>query len=369
MNRADTCEIREKEKRIRNYLEKSGNEALVIGRQDNFAWFSCGGTNKVVITSELGHGYMVFTKNKSYIVAQTMDGPRVVDEELKGINVEPVFLKWCDMGREEKVSELVKGLKTVSDIPVEGACFSPSEIYKLHYPLTDMEIERCRLIGSKTEEVIRRVADEIKPGMSDYEIEAMLLYEYARCDAIPEVILVGIDERISDYRHCIPSGKKVGKTVLIHPALRMAGLHANVARMVHFGDDLPYEIEKRHEATSGIFAVAVAMCDPGRKFTDIHQKIGEMYKRLGYESEWFKHYIGGITGYMLFDGSVCFDPQAEVCINQTYDWFITITGAKTEELSFNCSSGKVIASVTGRWPTKKYHADGQVFELPRILMK
>lgn len=365
----DLSEIRIKEKRAKDYLDKSGRDAVVIGRQDNFSWYTCGGTSKVVIPTELGTVYLVITKQKVYVVAYEMDGQRIMDEEIPGYDAEPVIISWCDGSLEDKVLQLTKGMKAVSDIPIPGIEFAPGEIYGLHYPLTDKEIERCRLIGEATEKVFCKVADQLKPGMTDYEVEAMFLYEYALMDAIPEVVLVGIDERIKNYRHCIPSGKKIGKMLVLHTALRMRGLHANIARMVHFGDDIPEDTLKRYETANTILATAMSMCTPGRKFTDIHSKIKSLFYESGYEEEWKKHFVGGITGYLLADTSVCFDPNAEVCINQPYDWFITITGVKVEELVMNSSKGVEAVSVTGKWPVKEYQVGDFTVKLPQILIK
>jgi Xaa-Pro dipeptidase len=369
MNIPDILEVKEKERRIRGFFNESGYEALIIGRQDNFAWFTCGGNNRVVTTSENGFTILVITKDTTYAVSQVMDGPRIFDDELQGLDIEPVFLKWYEESREDKAAQLVKGLKAISDIPVAGAVLSPGEIAKLHYPLTEKEIEKCRWIGHKTEEIIRRVADEIKPGMSEHEIEAMFLYEYGKINATPEVLLVGSDERIQKYRHPNPSDKKVEKLVLLHPALRKWGLHANVTRMMYFGDRLPDEIQRKYEILNFLQAQTILMCIPGEKFSNILETRKKLLKENGYEDEWKYHYPGGITGYLLCDPTVCNNPKAEVVINQTYDWFITITGVKTEELSMNTINGLEIPSVTGKWPTKTYLFNGQTFNLPEILIK
>jgi Xaa-Pro dipeptidase len=56
-------------------------------------------------------------------------------------------------------------------------------------------------------------------------------------------------------------------------------------------------------------------------------------------------------------------------LNQAYDWFITITGAKVEELGINTDKGRELLSVTGKWPTKEYKFNGQNFNVPQILMR
>lgn len=369
MNMLDLEEVREKQRRIREFFDKTGYEAMVIGRQDNFAWFTCGGNNRVIVTSEVGFSILVIVRDRIYIVSQVMDGPRVMDEEIKGLDVEPVFLKWHEQSREEKASQIIKGLKAISDIPICGADFAPGEIYKLHYPLTCKEIEKCRWIGAKTEEIIRKVADELKPGMSEHEIEALFLYEYGRNNMTPEVLLVGSDERIPKYRHSNPSDKKIGKLVLLHPAVRKWGLHANVTRMVYFGDSVPDDVAGKYEAANMLEAQAISMCVPGEKFCNILEARKKLLADMGFEDEWEKHYPGGITGYLLCDATVCGNPDAEVVINQAYDWFITITGVKVEEFSINTAAGREVLSATGKWPLKEYSYNGQSFKLPQILLK
>lgn len=369
MNIPDILEVKEKERRVREFLDKNGYEAIVIGRQDNFAWYTCGGNNRVIITSENGFEYLVITKDKTYCIAHVMDGPRVFDDELQGLEIEPVFLKWYEQSWSEKAAQLTGGLRTISDVPVEGADVNPAEIYKLHYPLTGQEIEKCRWIGNKTEEIIRKVADEVKPGMTEHEIEAMFLYEYGKYNMTPEVLLVGSDERIPKYRHPNPSDKKVEKLVLLHPAVKKWGLHANVTRMMYFGDKLPEDIMKKYEAVNMLQAQAISMCIPGEKFHRILDVRKQLLNEWGYGDEWEKHFPGGITGYLLCDASVCGKPDTEVVLNQAYDWFITITGVKVEELSINTAKGREVVSATGKWPMKDYSYNGQVFKLPEILLK
>lgn len=369
MDYTDVSEAKEKECRVREFLGKTGYEALVIGRQDNFAWYTFGGNNRVMITSEMGFSILVITRDKTYLISQVMDGPRVMDEELQNMNIEPVFLRWFDVSREEKVAQLTKGLKTISDIPIEGADYSLTEIYKLHYPLTEKEIERCRWIGNKTEEIIRKVTDEIKSGMSEHEVEAMFYYEYTKNNMTPEVLLIGSDERIAKYRHPNPSDKKIDRFVLLHPGVKKWGLHANVSRMVFFGDKIPEDTMKRYKAASILAAASISMCIPGTKFTSILETQKQIYKEIGFEDEWRNHFQGGITGYLLADPTLCMKSEAEILLNQTYDWFITITGVKVEELSVNTKKGIEILTVTGKWPTETFEYNGQSHELPQILLK
>lgn len=368
MSGASPADFREKLQRVRTFFTETGRGALIIGRRDNFAWFTGGGDNTVVRNSELGFSLLVITETSVIHVAQVMDGPRILDEELQGLDAEPVFLRWYEHSREQRAAELVKGLKAVSDIPIEGAAYLPKEVARLHYPLTAAEIEKCRIIGRKTEEIIAKVAASISPGMREREVEGMFLAEYAHEGMSCDVLLIGSDERIGKYRHPSPSDKAIDRLVLLHPAVRKWGLHANVTRMLYFGDRVPSEVAARYDAACRIETAAVSLCIPGRKFSEILEVEKRIYGETGFPEEWRNHYQGGITGYILADPTLCVDPDAVVRPNQAFDWFITITGAKVEELSISGTRPEVL-SACGAWPLKKYAHNGMELHLPEILRR
>lgn len=368
MNIPDIQEVKLKQDRVRAYLKESGYETMIIGRQDNFAWFTDGGNNKV-ICSEVGFSILVITQSHTSLVAQVMDGRRVMEEELIGLDIEYVPLHWYEASREEKAMKMVEGKRVISDIFIQGTDYLPRDIYKLHYPLTDKELQKLRWLGITTEEILWQVANEIKPDMTEHEIEAMFLYAYGKKNIQCDVLLIGSDERIFKYRHPNPSDKKVDKYVLLHPAVKKWGLHANVTRMVYFGDSLPMEIDKKYNAVNQIQAAVMSMCEPGIRFESILQEQKRLYKELGFEEEWRNHYQGGITGYLVCDPTLSMNTKEEVQVNQAFDWFITITGAKVEELSICLEKGFEIPSVAGFWPTKSYSHGKKEFSLPAILTR
>lgn len=368
MNKVESLEIQEKLKRVRSFLEERDLDALILGRKDNFAWFTCGGYNEVVIPSEVGFALLLITADSVRLIAHVMDGQRVIDEELNSLEVEYVPLHWYELPREQKAAELIRGLKAIADIPVEGAEWAPKEIQRLHFPLTDQEIDKLRHLGRISEKIIRSVADEVKAGMREIEVAGMFLGEYGRQGIQCDVLLVGSDERISHYRHPYPSDKAVDRYILLHPAVRKWGLHANITRLLHFGP-APEEIQRKFDAACRLEAASIALCRPGTRFADIQQTQKEIYAATGFTDEWRYHFQGAITGYILADPILSLDPEARVVACQAYDWFITITGVKVEELSMNTGNEREICSVAGNWPTDSYEFNGETFELPQILIR
>ena len=369
MNIPNPEDVREKHQRIVTFLDQNGYGAMALGRQDNFAWYTGGGNNRVVITSEIGFGLLLITRKQTFLVAQVMDGCRLLEEELCGIPIDPVFLRWYEKSREDKAAELAKSMKVIADVPVPGADYKLGPIQALHYPLTESENCKYRKLGTLTDEVLTKVSRDIKPGISELDVEAMLLYEYTKSDATADVVLVGADERISQFRHATPSRRKIQRFVLIHPAVRKDGLHANVTRMVHFGDRVPEDTLRRYEAACKVEAAAVSLCMPGSRFCDILEEQKRVYRECGYPEEWRNHFQGGITGYVLADPTLCLNPRARVELNQAFDWFSTITGVKVEELSITTAQGPEVISMKGLWPAKEYEANERVIPLPQILLR
>lgn len=357
-------DIQKKISRLREFMVSAGYDAAVIGRADNFSWLTCGGSNRVVRNWESGFGILAITQQNIFLVSQIMDGPRIRDEELHGLEVEPVFLLWTEKSREEKTAELLKEKRILSDIPIPGASLRPDLFHNLHYPLTEKEMGRLRLLGKQSEEVLRKVADRVRPGTREDEIANHLALEGIEC----EVILVGSDERIAKYRHPNPTDKKVKQSLLLHPAIRKWGLHANVTRHVCFGTPST-DLARRYAAACKVHAAALGQCIPGTKFCDILEAEKAAYRMQGFAEEWKNHYQGGITGYLLSNAALCDSPANLVKESMAFDWFITITGAKSEELSLLGDEGVEVASLTGCWPRTFYESNGKKFPLPDILVR
>jgi Xaa-Pro dipeptidase len=366
----DTEKAREfavKLERIRRWMDEDGWDALVIGTQGNFSWISCGGRSGVLVTSEGADALVVLTRTAQYLVAYNMDGPRNLDEELGGLGFELVTTHWNEKSRETVVQELVKGLHTLSDIPLEGVTCDGQVFYKLQYPLTEWEVARYHEIGSQSERILRSVVDQVRPGMSELEVERRLRSAFALAGYISTVVLVGSDERVAKYRHPVPADKEIERYALIILCPRKYGLHVPITRSLCFGHSLDAPTLKKFEAASTIAAHCVARSRAGVRFAEVLEMQKRLYGQLGYPDGWRNHFQGGITGYLPNDSTLCLDPRATIQEKQTFNWFVTITGANTEDTCISGPQGGEFLTHSGAWPLKPYTVGGQDFDLPDIL--
>jgi len=362
------ADVEVKQARVCAFLEQEGLDALVIGRQDNFAWMTCGGDSRVIRTSEMGFAYLIITRNGKWLVSHSMDGQRFIDEHVCDQGYELVTLYWHEGSPEDKVLELTQGKRVGADFPLPGAKLYGAEIVDLHYPLTDLEIERCRWIGQTANRILSTVAEDLRPGVTESDVAARLLYEYALAGLTIDVLIVGFDDRIRRYRHPIPTGSILERYALLHPAARRWGLHANVTRLVHFGEP-PADAQRAMDGVATLGARVATTLAPGVRFADILAEEKRTCVELGYPDEWNYHFQGGITGYTLSDAARCLDPEARVVERQAYDYFLTLTGAKFEELMLLTEDGVEFASLGPGWPTRCVETPGGTVVVPDVLIK
>jgi len=116
-------------------------------------------------------------------------------------------------------------------------------------------------------------------------------------------------------------------------------------------------------------ASVATMLAPGVRFADILEEEIRLYKRCGYPAEWPNHFQGGITGYTLADPVRCQNPEARVAERQAYDYFLTVTGAKFEELTLLTEDGVEIASLGTGWPTRLVQTPRRDIVVPDVMIR
>src|SRR5512139_3134071 len=126
---ATMSEITEKEKRVREFLRAKGFRALLLKRQANFCWMTCGGLNLVGITTELGATSLLIGEDVKYVISNNIEAPRMIEEERleeQGFIVKT--FPWHEEQEASLVKTLTGGGTLGSDVPFPGAAVAAEEI-------------------------------------------------------------------------------------------------------------------------------------------------------------------------------------------------------------------------------------------------
>ncbi|HEY3345411.1 MAG TPA: M24 family metallopeptidase [Anaerolineaceae bacterium] len=333
--------------RVRSWMQDKQLDGVLLSRRDNFAWLTVGGDNHVLKTTETGAGHLLITPDKQYLVAYTMDGERILSEEVPGQGYELVSVRWYEDEPRLKALSL-GGARIAADTDLPGALDSSVELSRMHAPLSALELRRYRWLAATTGVTLEEVARRIRPRMSERQVAQEITCLFVSQGIDVDVLLVGSDERVEHIRHVVPSPKSIERYVLFNPTARRWGLHANVSRCVSFGP--PKESLKRaFHAVLQMQARILGMLAPGVPYAQILELQKSWYAEFGYPEEWRSHFQGGTTGYVISDAGLGLTGE-RIADGQAFDWFVTLPGVMVEELALLADGHLELASAGVDWP-------------------
>ncbi|MBI3990887.1 MAG: M24 family metallopeptidase [Candidatus Omnitrophica bacterium] len=359
-------EIKEKEDRIRQLMKKEGLTGILLSRQDNFAWFTCGGDSHVLTATESGVASILVTLKNKYILTNNIESGRIMDEEVKkqGFILKSYF--WEDEKKAELIKDITGGRSIGSDDSFSGAKNISNLIAPLRYSLVKEEIARYRRLGKETGECMAKVAKSVRPGMTEFEVAGHLSEELYSAGVTPIVLLMAADERISKYRHPIPTDKKIKKCIMIVCCARKWGLIVSMTRLVNFGS-LSRQLREKHNAVVKVDAALNSNTVPGNVICDVFKEGLRAYKDTGFSEEWRLHHQGGPTGYAARDFKGTTAETRRVLVNQAFAWNPSITGTKSEDTTIAMPDNTEFVSETPGWPMLEVEYNGKILKRPDIL--
>ncbi len=350
---------------LRALLDKHNAEAILLRRVSSFAWATCGAISYVNIASTEGVASLVVEREKIHLATNNIEAPRLQDEEqLSEQGWEFIVSPWVTP--LEGLKGLLAGKTFLSDVPFGTAQDVSAEISRLRAHLTLEEGERFRELGRLCADSITAAAQAIRPGMSEFELAALLGSEAQRRGVQPIVNLVATDERAYRYRHPLPTAKKLEKYALLVLCGRQYGLVCSVSRLVYFGKP-PAELARRILATARVNATYITHSRPGVTLDHVLARGQAAYADTGYPDEWRHHHQGGVAGYEPREYLATPGAVDILLAGQAIAWNPTIAGAKVEDTFLVGERENEILTPTSLWPVEQVEIPGQPGAFPCAL--
>jgi Xaa-Pro aminopeptidase len=350
---------------IRALAARHDLDAILLQRASSFAWMTCGASAYVNIASSDSVASLLITTDKLFLISDNIEAPRLEKEEqLADQGWEFCTEPWYQAASTPP--EITRGLRIGTDKYYPDALDLTDEIAHLRAYLGPEEGQRFRSLGQLCAQAIESAARAVRPAQSEYEIAALLDAEAQRRGVQAVVNLIASDERIFQFRHPLPTHKKLERYAMLILCGRQSGLVCSVTRLVHFGP-LPGEIRRKAEAVARLDAALIAATRPGRTLGEVFRQGAEMYASLGYPDEWRLHHQGGPSGYEPREYLARPDSSEQIALRQAYAWNPSIRGAKSEDTILIGESGNEILTRSPGWPVVPIEVDGIVIERPAIL--
>ncbi len=360
-----TTEFDEKQGRINALLSMHNLEALLLRRVSSFAWATCGAASYVNTANGLGEASLLILPNGNHLITNNIEAPRLQKEEhLEDQNWEFNVAPWYEA--QDVINNLTKGMKFGSDSPYPGATDLSRELAFMRAGLTAEEDERFRTLGRLCAEAMDSAIRSIHPGETEYQIAAHLAQETESRGVQVVVNLIGTDERISKFRHPLPTSKKLDRYAMLVLCGRRKGLICSVTRFIHFGR-IPEELRRNAETVAKIDAVFINATQPNRSSGEIFQEAVLAYTQAGFPNEWKNHHQGGLAGYEPREITATPTSKELVSIGQAYAWNPSVPGNKSEDTILVGQEENEIITAIPDWPTLTINIDNQSIKRPAIL--
>ncbi len=358
-------EFSEKQGRIRTLLEERKLDALLLRRVSSFAWATCGAASYVNTATSDGEAALLMTPSGRHVITNNIEASRLEREEkLTAQGWEFRVGSWYEA--QDTVAELTRGLRLGADGPYADATDLSDDLAHLRAHLTPEEGERFRALGRLCAEAMESAARMVSPGQTEYQIAGLVAREAESRGVQAIVNLIATDKRVFDFRHPLPTDKKLERYAMLVLCGRKWGLVASLTRLVHFGSP-PEELRAKQEAVAQVDAAFIAASRPGAKIADIFSKGVEAYAKVGYPHEWKLHHQGGVAGYEPREHLATSASSQVVKAGQAFAWNPSITGTKSEDTILIGEKGCEIITAVEDWPRIPVRVEGQLIERAAIL--
>lgn len=361
-------EIETKKARVREMLDSQGLDAVYLKTQSNFSWLTGGRLNVVGIAMELGVAGLLLTRDREHVVCNNIEAPRMqLEERLEEQGYELHSFLWYEDREVEIVKELSGNGKLGADFNFADAKNIAGAVAPLRYSLLPTEIERYTELGRLASRATEETALTVRPGDKECEVTGRLA-QHLWADRVDYITtFCAADERIANFRHPIPTEKRIEKRAMLCVNARKWGLIVSLTRFVQF-EPVSAELRRIYDANVHIDCTLMANTIPGRPAVEAFNRGIEDYRAVGFPDEFKLHHQGGSIGYVGRDYKVNFHSDHVVEENQAFSWNPSITGSKSEDVMLATANGPVLLTKPELFPVLEMEVDGYHFGRPDILV-
>ena len=344
---------------IRELMKAKGLDAFVVRRNPNLAWVIAGRAH-VPTTIDAACFDLIITQDSATAVTNVVEAPRLIAEELPN-EVIVKTVKWSE-GRD---AQLPTGAKVGSDQPGGDRLDLGTEVEMMRASLIASDVERFKEICIDAAVALGNAMKQVES--TDREIDVAGLISHSLWQADLEVAFLGVagQERVSKFRHPLPTDTVIGNRVSASICAKRKGLIASVTRIVTFG----HVTDSMINDYTSIFKVEAALLDAtvvGKAFSEPINAAIAAYPANGFDAdEWTKHHQGGPTGFLPRDWPANQATTRLIAQNQPIAWNPTGKGWKAEDTILATTSGVKLLTNDPDWPAFEVNGRTRAFLLQK----
>jgi Xaa-Pro dipeptidase len=361
-------DVEEKHQRIREFLDASGNDAVVLGLADSAAWFTSGGDLGQILGSDRSAIVLFINRTCRAVIADNVQSNRVFEEELAGLGFQLKERPWYD-DPHQMVAELCHNKKVATDLAQNGYSNQRREsdaLFMLRRRLTSLERQRIRDLGRTVSQAVEATCRNFLPGERESDVAGHLAHRLIREGVVPVDLRVASDARLGRFRQPTFKASPIRNRATISVTGRRYGLCTSAARTVTFGA-VDSEFRQHHVLATMIDATCIYFSRPGEVISEVFRRAKRIYEKFHHPHEWTLDYQGSLIGYSPRE--VLLRPDSNLVLepNMALSWSPSICAARTEDTVIVDSRGYEVLTKMQNWPALDVAVKGYVMTRPAIL--
>lgn len=359
-------EVAAKLEAVRQIMALEDLDALHLTTVANTAWLTAGAATYVNESIEEAALSALVTPSEALILTDPIEAPRLLDEERLDqlgftLAVEPWYTHGVSLDR------LTRGKRVASDRPGDGPNTSISHaLTTLRATLAAGERARLRAGSRLAAEAMKEAALALRPGMTEWQVAGLLAGACKDRGGTATVALVGSDERVSSYRHPLPTNKVIQRYVMLVLCFRYRGLVSALTRSVHFGD-VPSALLETARSVAQVDARLIMGTRSGLTLGDMFALASDAYANLGQPEAIGHHHQGGPIAYLAREALATPEGDWTIAVHQAFAWNPSLRGAKSEDTILLTDTGPEVLTAVEGWPLWRVESSRGAIERPAIL--
>lgn len=285
--------------KIQEFLKEKKIDAILIKSKTMKKWMATmtGSGCQVLITQKNGYlildgRYLTEAKEKEHDLEIVLHNPHLTGRNYLA-TVEMILKKeGCQSLGVEASQMLVKEYREVEKLGVDIHLLD-QEITNLRIVKDDEEIEAMKEVIAMTDEIYKKVIKNIKVGMTEYEISALIHY-YSIASGAQQMsfdTIVASGERTA-LPHGRPTNRKVKahEPIMIDFGIQYNNYQSDMTRMCFIGEPDP-KIKEIYDVVLKAQLTGLEHIKAGVQASEVDKAAREVIEQAGY-GEYFNHGLG-----------------------------------------------------------------------------
>jgi Xaa-Pro aminopeptidase len=361
-------DVETKHQRIRDFLDATGQDAVVLGMADSVSWFTSGGD----LGQDLGCGpatiLLFINRTSRAVIADNVQSSRVFEEELAGLGFQLKERPWYD-DPFQVAAELCHNKRVANDMGGPGCSQlrrGADALRALRWRLTPLERQRLRELGRTLTLAVEATCRNFDRGEREADVAGHLAHRLIREGVVPVDLRVAGDNRLARYRQPSFKASPILRRATVAVTGRRHGLCASVTRTVSFG---PVDREHRadHSLATMVDATCIFFSRPGEVVSEVFRRAKRIYEKYDHPHEWTLDYQGNLVGYSPREVTLRPDNDLLLESDMALAWSPSVQAARTEDTVVIDARGYEVVTAPQDWPQVDVAVKGFVIPRPGVL--